>query len=122
MATTVAAVRPDAKNLTLTVKVVNAATVVERQRGKAPSMKVAECLVADSTGVIIFVARNEQVDVAQKDATITLKGAKVEMYRGSMRLALDAAGKVESADDLQGPVNTTNNMSLLEFELVTVGA
>ncbi|GLC47105.1 hypothetical protein PLESTB_000436400 [Pleodorina starrii] len=114
--------RPDQKNLTLTVKVVDATTVMTRQRGpKAPAVKVAECLVADSTGVIVFVARNEQVDVAQKGATITLKGAKVDMFRGSMRLSVDG-GKVEAGGDLQEPINTSNNMSLLEFELVTVGA
>ncbi|KAG2436970.1 hypothetical protein HXX76_006485 [Chlamydomonas incerta] len=124
MSNTVVALRPDAKNLTLTVKVLEATTVMTRARGpKAPSIKVAECLVADSTGVVVFVARNEQADVAVKGATITLKGAKVEMFRGSMRLAVDAAGgKVEAGGDLSEPVNTTNNMSLLEFELVTVGA
>ncbi|KAG2425883.1 hypothetical protein HYH02_014946 [Chlamydomonas schloesseri] len=123
MSSTVVSLRPDSKNLTLTVKVLEATTVMTRARGpKAPSIKVAECLVADSTGVVVFVARNEQADVAVKGATITLKGAKVEMFRGSMRLAVDAAGQVEAGGDLSEPVNTTNNMSLLEFELVTVGA
>ncbi|GFR40491.1 hypothetical protein Agub_g1059 [Astrephomene gubernaculifera] len=121
--TTVSSLRPDQKNLTLTVKVLDATTVLTRQRGpKAPAVKVAECLVADSTGVIVFVARNDQVDLAQKGATITLKGAKIDMFRGSMRLSVDATGSVEAGGDLQEPVNTTNNMSLLEFELVTVGA
>ncbi|PNH03398.1 hypothetical protein TSOC_010538 [Tetrabaena socialis] len=118
---TVSSLRPDQKDLTLTVKVVDATTVVDRgSRGKAVGIKVAECLVADSTGIVVFVARNEQVDLAQKGATITLKGAKVDMFRGSMRLSVDAAGKVEIGGDLEDDVNTTNNMSLLEFELVTL--
>jgi hypothetical protein len=29
---------------------------------------------------------------------LTLRGAKVDMYRGSMRLAVDGAGKVEESD------------------------
>lgn len=42
-------------------QVLEATTVMTRARGpKAPSIKVAECLVADSTGVVVFVARNEQ--------------------------------------------------------------
>ncbi|GIL51752.1 hypothetical protein Vafri_7674 [Volvox africanus] len=122
MATSIICLRPEQKNLTLTVKVISATTVMTRQRGpRASAVKVAECLVADSTGVIVFVARNEQVDVAQTGAIITLKGAKVEMYRGSMRISVDG-GQVEAGGDLQEPVNTSNNMSLLEFELVTIGA
>ncbi|KXZ57031.1 hypothetical protein GPECTOR_1g931 [Gonium pectorale] len=123
MTITVSSLRPDQKGLTLSVKVVEAKVTLNRERGpKAPSVKVAECLVADSTGVVVFVARNEQVDVAEKGATITLTGAKVDMFRGSMRLTVDAPGKVESGGDLAGAVNTSNNVSLLEFEVVTVGA
>ncbi|GIL92520.1 hypothetical protein Vretimale_19304 [Volvox reticuliferus] len=122
MATSIISLRPEQKNLTLTVKVINATTVMTRQRGpRASAVKVAECLVADSTGIIVFVARNEQVDVAKTGAIITLKGAKVDMYRGSMRISVDG-GQVEAGGDLQEPVNTSNNMSLLEFELVTIGA
>lgn len=32
----------------------------EPRGGKGASVKVAECLVGDETGVILFVARNEQ--------------------------------------------------------------
>lgn len=91
-------------------------------------MVVAECLVADSTGVIVLVARNKQggftlyrlspvaqliyplfqraADTAQKGSIITLKGAKVEMFRGSMRLVVDG-GQVEACGDLQEPVNVS---------------
>lgn len=111
-------------------QVIETKTVVDRAaRGpKGAALKVSECLVGDSTGVIIFSARNEQgacrgpptdlahlssrsstnqrppsptvpaVDVAQKGAYVTLRNAKVDMYRGSMRLAVDQFGKVEAAE------------------------
>lgn len=37
-------------------------------------------------------------DKAQPGAYITLKNAKVDMYRGSMRLEVDASGAVEEAE------------------------
>ncbi len=38
------------------------------------------------------------VEVCQKGAYLNLKNAKVDMYRGSMRLAVDQAGKMEAAE------------------------
>jgi hypothetical protein len=43
------------------LQVVKAQIVVDRPRGpKGQPLKVAECIVGDETGVIIFTARNEQ--------------------------------------------------------------
>ena len=44
------------------VQVVDTKVVLNRQSGRAGSSasKVAECLVGDETGVIVFAARNEQ--------------------------------------------------------------
>jgi replication factor A1 len=39
------------------------------------------------------------VDVAQEGKYITLRNAKIDMYRGSMRLAVDQWGKVEALED-----------------------
>jgi hypothetical protein len=40
---------------------VEAKLVIDRQRGpKGQPLKVAECIVGDPTGVIVFTARNEQ--------------------------------------------------------------
>lgn len=103
--------------------------VVDRARGpKGQPLKVAECIVGDETGTIVFTARNEQgkagldavrritdrhrfifsltlifacyaVDLAQAGKYITLRNAKIDMYRGSMRLAVDQWGKVEALED-----------------------
>lgn len=49
--------RPLDTGLNLTVKVVDAKTVLQRGRAQG---RFAECLVGDETGMIIFTARNDQ--------------------------------------------------------------
>ena len=54
--------KPGTTGHTLTVKVVSSKTVL--QKGRADTglrqTKIAECVVGDETGTIIFTARNEQ--------------------------------------------------------------
>jgi len=55
--------RPGTSGHTLTVKVVNAKMVMQKGRSDGPQsrqMRIAECLVGDETGMIIFTARNDQ--------------------------------------------------------------
>lgn len=70
---------------------------------------MSECLVGDETGVIIFTARNDQgravwlfkcdvtclVDVAAPGKYLTLRNARIDMFKGSMRIAVDQWGKIE---------------------------
>ncbi|KAF9663151.1 hypothetical protein OIU77_002110 [Salix suchowensis] len=91
------------------------------QRSQRPS-RINECLVGDETGCIVFTARNEQVDIMQTGATVILRNAKIDMFKGSMRLAVDKWGRVEVAEPANFAVKETNNLSLVEYELVTVQA
>lgn len=55
--------RPGTSGHTLTVKVVSSKMIL--QKGSAGGnqlrqMRLAECLVGDETGIIVFTARNEQ--------------------------------------------------------------
>lgn len=55
--------RPGTSGHTLTVKVVNTKMVLQKGRPDGPQarqMRIAECLVGDETGMIIFTARNDQ--------------------------------------------------------------
>ena len=54
------------------------------------------------------------------DATVTLRNAKIDMFKGSMRLGVDKWGRVEPSDSLDLVVKTDNNLSLLEFEMINV--
>ncbi|WOL03152.1 hypothetical protein Cni_G11872 [Canna indica] len=115
--------RPNTNGHTLTVKVVSSKTVLQKGRPNGPQvrqMRLAECLVGDETGIIVFTARNEQVDLMKPDTNVILRNAKVDMFKGSMRLAVDKWGRIEVTDDADFTVKEDNNLSLIEFELVTV--
>ncbi|KAJ8501079.1 hypothetical protein OPV22_011631 [Ensete ventricosum] len=116
--------KPGTSGHTLVVKVVSSNTVL--QKGHAASTylrhtRVAECLVGDDTASIVFTARNEQVDLLRPDATVILRNAKIDMFRGCMRLAVDKWGRVEVTEPADFAVNEENNLSMVEYELVNVG-
>ncbi|RRT47237.1 hypothetical protein B296_00042770 [Ensete ventricosum] len=136
--------KPGTSGHTLVVKVVSSNTVL--QKGHAASTylrhtRVAECLVGDDTASIVFTARNEQVylaviqinasvinelskltvDLLRPDATVILRNAKIDMFRGCMRLAVDKWGRVEVTEPADLVVNEENNLSMVEYELVNVG-
>lgn len=115
--------RPGTSGHTLTVKVVTAKMVLQKGRpvsSQVRQMRIAECLVGDETGVIVFTARNEQVDLMKAGSTVILRNAKIDMFRGSMRLAVDKWGRVEVTEDADFKVTEDNNLSLVEYELVNV--
>lgn len=115
--------RPGTNGHTLTVKVVTAKMVLQKGRpdsSQVRQMRIAECLVGDETGVIVFTARNEQVDLMKAGSTVILRNAKIDMFRGSMRLAVDKWGRVEVTEDADFKVKEENNLSLVEYELVNV--
>lgn len=115
--------RPGTNGHTLTVKVVTAKMVLQKGRSDSSQvrqMRIAECSVGDETGVIVFTARNEQVDLMKAGSTVILRNAKIDMFRGSMRLAVDKWGRVEVTEDADFEVKEDNNLSLVEYELVNV--
>lgn len=115
--------RPGTNGHNLVVKVVSAKMVLQKGRPDGPQlrqMRIAECVVGDETGTIVFTARNEQVETMQPGATVTLRNAKIDMFKGSMRLAVDKWGRVEAAEPATFTVKEDNNLSLVEYELVNV--
>ncbi|XP_043702131.1 uncharacterized protein At4g28440-like [Telopea speciosissima] len=121
--TTVDQLKPGTTGHTLTVKVLNSNTVLQKGRAASQHLRgtrIAECLVGDDTGCIIFTARNEQVDMMKPNATVILRNAKIDMFKGSMRLAVDKWGRVEVTEPAKFVVKEDNNLSLVEYELVNV--
>ncbi|CAL5370062.1 unnamed protein product [Camellia sinensis] len=119
--------RPGTSGHNLIVKVVSSNMVLQKGRPDGPQvrqMRIAECLVGDETGTIVFTARNDQgtmsVDMMKPDATIILRNAKIDMFKGSMRLAVDKWGRVEVTEPASFVVKADNNLSLVEYELVNV--
>ncbi|KAB1210211.1 hypothetical protein CJ030_MR6G003902, partial [Morella rubra] len=122
--------KPGTQGHTLAVKVVSSKAVkVTNNKPGRSSMRlsrpqhptrIAECLVGDETGTIVFTARNEQVDIMNPGATVILRNAKIDMFKGSMRLAVDKWGRVEVTEPADFEVKEENNLSLVEYELVNV--
>jgi replication factor A1 len=116
-------IRPGTSGHTLTVKVVDSKMIMQRGRPDGPQMrqtKIAECLIGDETGMIVFTARNDQVDLMKTGATVTLRNAKIDMFKGSMRMAVDKWGRIEVSEPADFTVKEDNNLSLIEYELVNV--
>ncbi|KAM0958115.1 hypothetical protein EV1_023203 [Malus domestica] len=115
--------KPDTKGHTLVVKVVSSKMVMQKARPdgiQVRQVRIAECLVGDETGTIIFTARNDQVDLMTTGATVILRNAKIDMFKGSMRLAVDKWGRVEVTEPASFSVKEDNNLSLVEYELINV--
>ncbi len=132
---TVDQLKPGTHGHNLVLKVVNSHVVEEKTRTDGSKIKIAECLVGDSTGCIILTARNgtslsyckfncffsEQIEKCQQGRTVTVRNSKIDMFKGFMRLAVDRWGKIEvNNEPAKFEVNTTNNLSQVEYELVTV--
>lgn len=63
----------------------------------------------------------DQLDLCAVGATVILRNAKIEMFKGFMRLVVDKWGKVEvAATPATFEANTSNNLSQVEYELVPV--
>lgn len=60
------------------------------------------------------------VDMMKPGNTVVLRNAKIDMFKGSMRLAVDKWGRVEVGEPAKFEVKEDNNLSLVEYELVNV--
>ncbi|CAL1372819.1 unnamed protein product [Linum trigynum] len=117
--------KPGTQNNNLIVKVLSSNTVLQKGRAASQRLRntrIAECLVGDETGTILLTARNEQVDLVKPETTIIIRNSKIDMFKGSMRLAVDKWGRIEVTEPANFVVKEDNNMSLVEYELVTVAA
>ncbi|CAN7138772.1 unnamed protein product [Brassica rapa subsp. narinosa] len=122
--------KPGKSGYNLTVRVVesNLVTPAIRKNGSLTQSfrtpRIAECLIGDDTGCILFTARNGQVDVMKTGATSALgdglRNAKIDMFKDTMRMAVDKWGLIQVTDPVSFEVNRQNNLSLVEYELVTV--
>ncbi|KAG6484024.1 uncharacterized protein At4g28440-like [Zingiber officinale] len=116
--------KPGTSGHTLIVKVVSSNIVRQKDRpaaaGQLRPARISECLIGDETASIVFTARNEQVDLFKPGATVILRNAKIDMFKGCMRLAVDKWGRTEVTKPAGFEVNKDNNLSLVEYELVNV--
>lgn len=115
--------KPGTRGHTLIVNVLSSNVVLKRGKSVSEHLRhaeIAECLVGDETASIVFTARNDQVNVMKPGTTVILRNAKIDMFKGCMRLAVDKWGRVEVTEPANMVINEDNNLSLIEYELVTV--
>ncbi|KAE8689844.1 integrator complex subunit 9-like protein [Hibiscus syriacus] len=115
--------KPGTNGHTLIAKVLSSNTVLQKDRPASQNLRqnrIAECLIGDETGTILFTARNDQVELMKPGSTVILRNAKIDMFKGSMRLAVDKWGRIEVTDPANFVVKEDNNLSLIEYELVNV--
>jgi len=51
-------------------------------------------------------------------STIIVRNAKIDMFKGTMRLGVDVWGRIELTEPAAFTVKEDNNLSLIEYELV----
>ncbi|KAG2687671.1 hypothetical protein I3843_09G063200 [Carya illinoinensis] len=115
--------KPGTSGHTLIAKVLTSNKVLQKGRAASQHLRqtrIAECLIGDDTATILFTARNDQVDLMKPGATVILRNAKIDMFKGSMRLAVDKWGRIEVTEPAKFTVQEDNNLSLVEYELVNV--
>ncbi|GKE93647.1 nucleic acid-binding, OB-fold protein, partial [Tanacetum coccineum] len=57
------------------------------------------------------------VDLTKPGASIIIRNGKIDMFKGSMRLAADKWGRIGVTDPVAFQVNEDNNLSLIAREL-----
>ncbi|XP_047333657.1 uncharacterized protein At4g28440-like isoform X2 [Impatiens glandulifera] len=116
--------KPCTNGHTLIVKITTSNNVLQKGRSVSQHLRqtrISECLVGDETGTILFTARNDQIELMKAGATVILRNARIDMFKGSMRLAVDKWGRIEQVTEpATFSIKEDNNLSLIEFELVDV--
>ena len=92
----------------------------ERKRYDGTQIRQANVIVGDQYGSVVFVAKNEQVDQLKEGSVITVRNAHANVVGEHLRLEVDKWGKIESSSVNIDKVNTSNNLSDVEYELVSV--
>jgi replication factor A1 len=116
---TVEQLKPGSLGHNLVVMVVSSQVVVDKSRPDGSKVKVAEAVVGDQTGCITLTARNDQIDALVPGTTVVVRNAKIDMFKGFMRLAVDKWGSLKRAEHQETyQVKSENNLSQIEYELV----
>ncbi|KAM0920535.1 hypothetical protein ACQ4PT_007479 [Festuca glaucescens] len=122
--TTVDQLKPMTEGNNLTARVLSARTVLDKPLPNQTTFRrtqVAECLVGDHTGTVLFTARNQQIEMVKPGNTVIFRNARIDMFKDTMRLAVDKWGLIEVIEEPAGfKVNEDNNVSKVEYELVNV--
>lgn len=87
------------------------------RRNSAPARRPAA--LGSGPDATVAIPTCFAADELKAGETIKVAGGKIEMFKGTMRLAVDKAGGIQpAAEKLAGAPNTANNVSNVQFDLV----
>ena len=96
-----------------------------RRAGGGRVLRIAEVVAGDATGAVVLSLRDEQIAMAVPGEALVLRNARVDMFRGFMRLRVDKWGKITAHPDgiaskppAPTEVNLVKNVSLAQYEFV----
>ena len=67
-----------------------------------------------------MMAFDEQLDIVREGEVITVRNAHANVVKEHLRLEVDRWAKVETSSEKIAGINTSNNASDIEYELVNV--
>ena len=112
---TVAELKPQMKNVTISFKVMEMGEEREvSSRKDGATHRVLDAQVGDSTGTVTVPFWNETIDNVAVGESFLLKNGYTGLYRGNLRLNIGKYGELSSTEDIE-EVNTENNMSAVDY-------
>lgn len=118
--------QPGTVNQNIVVKVVNINLDVKTEG--TPIKQVAEILVGDETGVVVFTAVGEQIEQFKVGECLILRNAKVDLFKSKMRVKIDKWGLIQQFEDGSKKISVplsdnfevlqSNNVSEKEYQVI----
>uniref|UniRef100_A0A7S4Q5Z2 Single-stranded DNA binding protein Ssb-like OB fold domain-containing protein n=1 Tax=Alexandrium monilatum TaxID=311494 RepID=A0A7S4Q5Z2_9DINO len=111
-------IKPDSSPINTIVKVVS--SEVRLQGLGCSNKRFAEVVVGDETGTAVLRARKPHSQLCTAGAALVVRGARVEMFDGRMRLELGRWSRLTTIEGAAFSPNTSleGDVSATEFVLV----
>jgi replication factor A1 len=114
---TVAELKPQMKNVTISFKVVSMGEEREiESRSDGTSHRVCDITVGDTSGTVQVPLWDEAIDNIEEGASYNLTNGYTGLFRGNLRLNVGRYGKLEQAQEAIEEVNMEVDMSAEEHE------
>merc|ERR1719198_1836680 len=85
--------------VTMHLKVESVKITRERRRYEGTVNRSADCIVGDDHGCAVLIAKDNQLDIVQEGALITIRNAHANVVKEHMRIEIDRWAKVEKTTD-----------------------
>lgn len=108
--------KPHSRKVNLTVKVLNKGEFREVSlRRNGSKHRVADALVGDETGCVLFSLWDEKIDKIEVGSVIRISNGYCSTFQDSMRLNIGWYGTLTKVEEDIPEVNTENNLSEHRF-------